>query len=173
MPEEIVLPQTVSPSADGAESMILWRSRERQCSNVVFFFVCIALTSAMFALKLYRFMPVIGYVFTIAPLAMAAWGWLETHCHWYTLTNQRLIEQKGIFIKKLESLELYRVTDLSAGSTLIQTLFGCGRVVITSTDASHPRLVINAVPKHMELFNALREVSEKCRMERRVRFFEL
>lgn len=106
-------------------------------------------------------------------MAIAAWGWLGTYFHWYTLTTQRLEERSGILIKRVETLELYRITDLSASSTLIQTLFGCGRVIITSSDRSHPRLVINAVPKHIDLFNAVRDVAERCRIERRVRFYEI
>jgi uncharacterized membrane protein YdbT with pleckstrin-like domain len=108
----------------------------------------------------------------VLPVFYALYRYLKTANHRYTLTDQRLIEKTGIFVKNVESVELYRVKDLSVSGTLAQTVFGRGRILIQSTDTTSPTLVLNAVPDPVAVSHLVRETVERCRTARGVRAFD-
>jgi len=137
-----------------AETDILWSAAEGQVSNAGVF-VFTALT-----------------FWLILPVFYGLYRYLRTANHRYTLTNQRLIEETGIVVKHVESVELYRVKDLSVSGTLAQTIFGRGRIVIQSTDSTCPTLLINAVANPKAVSNLVRDAVERCRSARGVRAFD-
>lgn len=108
----------------------------------------------------------------VLPVFYAFFRYLRTANHRYTLTDQRLVDETGIFVKNVESVELYRVKDLSVSGTLAQTLFGRGRIVVQSTDSTSPTLLINAVPDPIAVSHLIRETVERCRAVRGVRAFD-
>ena len=108
----------------------------------------------------------------VVPVLYALYRYLKTANHHYTLTNQRLVEETGIFVKNVESVELYRVKDLSVSGTLAQTIFGRGRIIVQSTDTTSPTLVINAVPDPIAVSHLVRQTVEQCRSARGVRAFD-
>lgn len=136
------------------ERDLLWSATEGQVSN-----------AGVFALAALTF-------WLLLPLAWALYRYLATACHRYELTDQRLLVRTGIVVKQVESLELYRVKDLQVSGTLMQSLFGRGRVILLSTDASCPRLVINAVANPAEVAQLVRDAVERCRAAKGVRAFD-
>ena len=134
-----------------AESRLIWSSSEGQISNLGVFAVAVL------------------FCWLILPVAYAAWRYLRTACHLFELTDQRLLERSGIVVKRVETLELYRVKDMSVSGTLLQSLFGCGRIVLLTTDTSSPALLINAVPNPEGVCQLLREAVEQCRAAKGVR----
>ena len=103
------------------------------------------------------------------PVLWAAWRYLRTSRHRYELTDQRLLEHSGIVIHCMESLELYRVIDIQTNGTLIQSLFGRGRVHLLTSDATTPRVVINAIVNPAGVANLIRDAVERCRVAKGVR----
>lgn len=137
-----------------AETDILWSEGEGQVANAgVFLFTALTF-------------------WLILPAFYGLYRYLRTANHRYTLTNQRFIEETGILVKHVESVELYRVKDLSVSGTLAQTVFGRGRIVIQSTDSTCPTLLINAVANPKAVSNLLRDAVERCRSARGVRAFD-
>ena len=136
------------------ESRIIWQASEGQVVNAwVFVFAVL-------------------FCWLLLPVGWALYRYLKTANHVYTLTDQRLLEQSGIFVKHLETLELYRVMDLSVSGTLLQTMFGRGRITLYSTDASTPTQLINAVPDAVGVSNLIRDAVELCRTAKGVRTFD-
>ena len=105
-------------------------------------------------------------------MAWALYCYLRTANHRYTLTDQRLLVESGIFVKRVETLELYRVKDLSVSGTLLQTLFGRGKVILRTTDTTSPVLLINAVPNAIGVSQLIRDTVEACRAAKGVRAFD-
>lgn len=136
------------------EGQVLWSATEGQVVN-----------AGVFLLALLCF-------WLVLPVAWALYRYLKTARHRYTLTDQRLLEESGLIVKRVESLELYRVKDLSVSGTLLQTLFGRGQVVLRSTDTTHPELVINAVPNAVAVAQLARDAVEACRAAKGVRAFD-
>ena len=85
----------VVPDKAEAEARILWSASEGQVTN-----------AGVFALALLL-------CWLVLPVAWALYCYVRTANHRYTLTDQRLLVESGIFVKRVETLELYRVKDLS------------------------------------------------------------
>ena len=132
------------------EAGVLWTASEGQIVNAGLFILC-------------------GLTFwLVVPLLVALYrGWL-TASHRYSLTDQRLREQTGIFSRNTEELELYRVKDISVQEPLLQRLFGRGRVTIATSDRSTPIVVLNAIPKPLAVADLLRSCVERSRVAKGV-----
>src|SRR5438105_4665135 len=75
----------------------------------------------------------------------------------YTLTPERLEIEKGIFGRRIESVELWRIRDVVLDQTLFERLRGVGRITVYSSDQVEPQLDIGPVPGARILFDRLRE----------------
>lgn len=137
-----------------AEARVLWTAGEGQVVNAGVFLV-----AALF-------------FWLVLPVGWALYRYLKTARHRYTLTDQRLLEESGLIVKRVESLELYRVKDLSVAGTLLQTMVGRGRVILRTTDTSHPTAILNAVPNAVEVSQLIRNNVEACRAAKGVRAFD-
>jgi uncharacterized membrane protein YdbT with pleckstrin-like domain len=108
----------------------------------------------------------------VVPIFYAAFRYWRTANPRYILTDQRLLEESGIFVKRLETLELYRVKDLAMDNTLMQTMFGRGRIILRTSDATTPVATLNAIPQAVEVTTLLRDAVERCRVAKHVRSFD-
>jgi uncharacterized membrane protein YdbT with pleckstrin-like domain len=107
------------------------------------------------------------------PLGIAGWKWLEIKSRVYELTSERIKTSQGIFTRRTDELELYRVKDVTLVEPFFLRLCGLGNIVITTNDASTPSLTIPAVRGVRELREELRKNVEICRDKKRVRVAEL
>ncbi len=107
------------------------------------------------------------------PIGIAAWKWLELKCRVYDVTTERIKVSRGIFSRRTDEMELYRVKDLTLIEPFFFRLFGLGSIIITTNDASTPTLTIHAVRRVKELREELRQAVEVCRDKKRVRLAEL
>ncbi len=71
-------------------------------------------------------------------------------------TEQLVIEQ-GIFQRKIEYIELYRVVDFREHQTLIQQLLGLKTISIYSGDRTTPRLDIIGAKSSLDYVSVIRE----------------
>ena len=115
-----VTPESPPVVAQVRETRVLWSASEGQVSN-----------AGIYLLAVLTF-------WLVLPVLYASYRYLRTARHRYSLTDQRFIEESGILVKHVESVELYRVKDISVKGTLLQSIFGRGQVVIQSTDATAP-----------------------------------
>ena len=75
----------------------------------------------------------------------------------YTLTETKLLVEEGFFTKREEEVKLYRVADISYSQTFWERIGKTGSLVITSNDATMPRLVL----KHIKNAKTIKEVISK------------
>ena len=75
----------------------------------------------------------------------------------YEIATQRVRVIRGIFSKDIQEIELFRVKDTSAHQTLFLRIFSLGNVKIMSGDATNPLILLQAVPKAMQLREQLRQ----------------
>lgn len=71
---------------------------------------------------------IVFIVLTLIPF-LSWWAWT------YTLTDKRLIEQKGILTRSGRIIPLARINDVAFEKDLIDRFFGCGTLIVH--DASH------------------------------------
>lgn len=127
------------------ESKELWSASEGQIANLQVYFFGVL------------------FCWLVVPLLMAAWRSLTTAAHTWELTDQRLVESEGVFSRRTEVLELYRVKDITVSRPFVQRFFGRGQVLLATTDRSSPLIVINAVRAPMEVASLIRHHVEQCR----------
>jgi uncharacterized membrane protein YdbT with pleckstrin-like domain len=92
---------------------------------------------------------------------------------YYELTNERIRLRRGIFTKRTDELELYRVKDATVVEPFLYRLFGVGNIEVTTTDTSTPTLNLKAIRGASSLRESLRQSVEACRDKKRVRLTEL
>lgn len=137
-----------------AEEQSLWKGSPSQAVNLGTYLLCLLL------------------VWLVVPLFYAIWRWIDTNLTEYELTSQRLAFRSGVFNRKTEEIELYRVRDSSLDEPMLLRLFGAGNIVVYATDSSSPTLVLRAVKAAADVRQKLRATVEAARDQKRVRSIE-
>lgn len=75
----------------------------------------------------------------------------------FTFSEELLMYEYGVFNKRVEYLELYRVVDFHERINVIQNLFGLKTVVLHSGDRSTPTLIIPGIDRHYPLVAIVRQ----------------
>ena len=73
---------------------------------------------------------------TLAAGLIVTAQWIANWGATYELTDDRLILHRGIFMKSLDEVELYRVKDVRLDYTLLGQWAGIGNISLTSSDAT-------------------------------------
>ena len=113
----------------------------------------------------------LGLFWLLVPLFVAVWKVLRTSRHHWRLTDQRLHESRGLFLRKVESIELYRVKDYTVTVPFFHGLFGRGRLVLVTSDPTTPVVTLNAISSPLAVADLLRDCVERCRVTKGVREF--
>ncbi|MBW8297720.1 PH domain-containing protein [Sphingopyxis sp.] len=89
----------------------------------------------------------------------------------YELTEDRLILRKGIFVKSIDEIELYRVKDVRMDFTLISQWVGIGTISIDSSDETTRAgaLVMPYIERAAQRREEMRQLVDAARQKRRVR----
>ncbi len=76
--------------------------------------------------------------------------------HHYTITNQRLVLETGVFSKRIDEIDMRTVDDLECRQSVMERLLGIGRVIVVSADRSAARVALIGVPRPRELRELMR-----------------
>jgi hypothetical protein len=109
----------------------------------------------------------------IVTLPWVLWRWLSLRATRMTLTTQRLRIRTGVLSTHLDELELYRVRDSTLAQTFWQRIVSVGDVVLDTTDASSPRVVLQHLKDAAGVREILRGQVERVRRVQRVREIEM
>lgn len=104
-------------------------------------------------------------------LVILGYRWLANMASLYEVTDQRLIVKRGLFIKSIDEIELYRIKDVRLDYSLLNQLVDIGTITLTSTDPTTlgNRFVLRDVPMARERREGLRGLVERARQRRGVR----
>jgi uncharacterized membrane protein YdbT with pleckstrin-like domain len=105
----------------------------------------------------------------VLPIPIAIANWLIVRCNRFTLTNQRLRMSRGVLSKRVDDLELYRVKDHALEQPLILRMVGLGNIVLITSDASTPEVVLPAIKNAPAVRDLIRQHVETARSAKRVR----
>lgn len=142
-------------AVDNSDERVIWSGSSSQIRNLHIYLLC-----ALFC-------------WLIVPIFYALVKWIQLRSRFYELTTQRIRIRQGVFSKRTDELELYRVKDSVVLERFWQRLFGLGNIVITTNDETNPTLTIEALPNAREVREKLRTAIEDCRDRKRVRIAEL
>lgn len=101
--------------------------------------------------------------------------WIENLGTTYEISEDRLILRKGIFVKSVDEIELYRIKDVRLDFTLINQWAGIGTITIASSDETtrDAPLAIRDVDNAAARRETLRKLVDTARQKRRVREIDI
>lgn len=109
----------------------------------------------------------------LIPIAVALLLWitatLRRRSRVYQLTSERIIVKIGVFGRRTEAVELYRVRDIEVLEPFISRIVGLQTIRLVNTDNLNPTLILADVPARLKLGDTLRQQVEACRVTKRVR----
>ncbi|QCX00657.1 PH domain-containing protein [Aggregatimonas sangjinii] len=118
---------------------IIWQGSPSQWTNFGFYLLCIPLT-----------------VVAGLGLIMGLWRYYYTKKNALEITDQRIIEHKGIISKSTNEIELYRVKDIRHLQPFWLRQVGLSNIWLDSTDHSNPVLLIRGIKDGREIKEKLR-----------------
>jgi len=91
----------------------------------------------------------------------------------YRLTTKRIVVESGILGKRLEQIDLYRVSDYSVDRPFSQRLLGTGNLFLKTVDRTTPNLDIKGIKTDVvALYERLRQATEADKRARGVRMVD-
>ncbi|MEH3157942.1 MAG: PH domain-containing protein [Sphingomonas taxi] len=104
-------------------------------------------------------------------LVIIAVRWLQNMASAYEVTDQRLIVRRGLILKSIDEIELYRIKDVRVDFSLINQIVDIGTITITSSDRTtgNASFVLRDVPAARERREGLRKLVDRARQRRGVR----
>lgn len=119
--------------------------------------------------------PAAMLVLTVIALGIVAWKWVEFLSATYEVTEDRLIIHRGIFVKSLDEIEMYRIKDVRLDFTLISQWASLGSIGITSSDeiTRTGALVMPHIHNAKARRETLRGLVDAARQKRRVREIDM
>ncbi|AKU94408.1 hypothetical protein AKJ09_01072 [Labilithrix luteola] len=97
-------------------------------------------------------------------------GWFRTRGVQYKITSQRIVIERGVFSKRMEQIDLYRVVDYVVERPFGQRVMGTGNLVLESMDKTSPQIRIENIKTDvMALYERLRFATEQEKRRRGVR----
>ena len=145
----------MAETSSGAPEEIVWRGTSSQWKNFWVYVLCGLLC------------------WLLVPIFFALARFLQTKCKVFELTTQRFKITSGVFSKVTETLELYRVKDIETRQPFFSRLVGIENVQMTTSDASSPLVLIDAVPSTVGFADKLRNQVEIIRQQKRVREIDI
>ena len=100
--------------------------------------------------------------------------WIKARATHYRITTQRIVIEQGIFSKRMEQIDLYRIVDYVVERPFTQRLMGTGNLVLEAMDKTTPELRIEGIKTDVvALYERLRYCTEQEKKRRGVRVFDV
>jgi membrane protein YdbS with pleckstrin-like domain len=88
-------------------------------------------------------------------------AWWRSRSRRYRLTTRRVVVETGVLGKRLEQVDLYRVSDYTVVRPLGQRLLGTGNLVLRTLDRTSPVVAISGIRTDVvELYERIRAATE-------------
>jgi uncharacterized membrane protein YdbT with pleckstrin-like domain len=98
------------------------------------------------------------------------WYWIRRMGRSYRITTQRIVVETGMLSKRMEQIDLYRITDYAVERPFLQRLVGTGNIVLEAMDKTTPELrLIGLDTDVVALYEKLRLATEASKRHRGVR----
>src|SRR5262245_51437586 len=81
----------------------------------------------------------------LAILTLGIWAivsWVKTRGIHYKITSQRVVIESGVFSKRMEQIDLYRIVDYVVERPFGQRMLGTGNLVLETMDKTTPEVKV-------------------------------
>ncbi len=116
-----------------------------------------------------------GLLLAILTLGLSViYQWFVTRGVHYKITSQRVVIEQGMFSKRMEQLDLYRVVDYVVERPFGQRIMGTGNIILEAVDKTTPEIRISGIKTDVvALYEKLRYATEQEKKKRGVRMIDV
>ena len=96
-------------------------------------------------------------VAVLAAICAFVLPWMIMRTTRYRITSYRIDFERGLFTKKIDTLELWHVDDIKFEQGLLDRMMNVGSITVMSNDRTNPKLELHGIPDPRRIFDALKE----------------
>ena len=161
--------------SDESQEQTLFKGSPSAVMNAGTFLICAVVLAAALVVGFMQPPPWRWVLFGVGGVALiyAIVQWLFVKSRLYEVTSERIRITQGIFTRRTDELELYRVKDTTLIEPLSLRMLSLGHIDISTHDMTTPFLRLEAIHGAPALREELRKSIEACRDKKRVRLAEL
>ena len=105
----------------------------------------------------YRVLLGLGIVIVVGLILFyKAWKIRMTH---YEVSADRIEYGEGIFDRKVDNLDMFRIVDIKLRRNILDCVVGVGTVILTTSDKSHPEFEFKKIKNSRELYDTIKKAS--------------
>ena len=123
-----------------------------------------------------KLVPSLGAL-VLAVLTLGLWLiplWWSSRSRHFRLTTRRVVVETGILNKRLEQVDLYRVSDYTVVRPLSQRIMGTGNLILRTLDQTSPNVAISSIQTDVvALYERIRAATEIEKRRRGVRVMDM
>jgi len=147
---------------DGPQVITIRPARVFAFVHVLAFMMC----SLGFLLLAWRFWPGLVWISLLSALFGLYRFWF-IRCVCYTITPEIIRIKRGIFFKRIDQIELYRVKDYILTQPFLLQICGLMNLTLKSTDPENPVIWLRGIPAS-DLVDTLRGYVQQARLNNKI-----
>jgi uncharacterized membrane protein YdbT with pleckstrin-like domain len=106
-----------------------------------------------------KYRVLLGIVIFLAAGVYLFYKVMQVRMTHYEVSTERIEFGTGLFDRKVDNLDMFRVVDIKLRRSFLDCLVGVGTVMLTTTDKSHPEFAFEKVADARELYDAIKKAS--------------
>jgi len=155
-----------------ATESIVWSGSPSQWLNFGTFLLCIIIAAAIVTGAIYWAQPKL-YIALVLPVFVAFRAFVRVRSMKIEVTTERITTQVGIFSRRREDLELYRVKDSVLIEPFLLRIVRRATIQLRSSDRTTPNMMLPAIANAEALRQQIRANVERLRAQRGVREMDM
>ena len=84
---------------------------------------------------------------------------IKLKCIYYEVTAERIEWSRGIFDRRVDNLDMFKVVDLGLRRTLLDCILGIGTVSLVTTDKTDPDFTFEKIRHCRRLYDIIKTAS--------------
>src|SRR5262249_14522061 len=84
----------------------------------------------------------------------------------YKITDRTIDYEAGVFSKRIETLQLWRVQDIDFQQSLLERMLGMAQIHIFTKDRTDPELILRGLPDARQVFEQVKNAAELARQQK-------
>ncbi|AQT67285.1 Bacterial membrane flanked domain protein [Anaerohalosphaera lusitana] len=109
-----------------------------------------------------------GIVLIVLAVLWLFWKIAVLKSTYYEVTADRIEWARGVFNRKVDNIDMFRIVDLSLQRTFFDCIFGIGTVHVITSDKTDPNFAFYKVPDARYLYDTLKHLSTGADQKRGV-----
>jgi membrane protein YdbS with pleckstrin-like domain len=155
------------------EEKKIWNGSPSQWMGIKSYIVWLIIPISMSILSIFFLTDIIYisyfvYAYLFIGLLKSFWIFLNIRFNKIKVSNQRLIEENGIFSKITNELELFRVKDIVFEQPFLMRLVGLSIITLITSDKTSPQVSLTGIKGGKSLKEDLRKIVEIERERKKV-----